>query len=253
MPDPIIINDSNYREHVVPPNERGKGYMGMWKPGHRPPGTFAGLGIPLIPKSEWAARIDKQEELSTNLYHFAISNNLPCKDQGNTNYCWINAPAYCADLIRLIQCPWEVPSHSPASVGGPIKGFANRGGWGSEGLEYMREFGMNLTQDWPDNAIDRRYYTEANKQKAMASRVLEYFVLTNWEEVVSCILSLVPVALGYNWWSHEVSGVRLADGGDRLGIRNSWGMGWGDRGHGWLEGNKRMPDDAVAIVSLQPV
>jgi hypothetical protein len=117
----------------------------------------------------------------------------------------------------------------------------------------MRKYGVNRTADWPANAIDRRYATEDNAQKKLEFLVLEYFVLRSLEERVSCWLAGIPTADGYNWWSHEVTGVDPVWVNSRLALRsrNSWGMDYGDRGFFVLEGSKMMADDSVAIVSLQ--
>jgi hypothetical protein len=89
------------------------------------------------------------------------------------------------------------------------------------------------------------------QRSIVVNRVREYFRLNLWAEVVSCLLSLIPVAGGYNWWSHEVTLMRLSIE-IRLRIYNSWGN-WGEEGFGWLDGNRRYPDDAVAIVDLYPI
>lgn len=253
MPDAVTINDSNYHEFLSPIVDgirMGTGYLGMWpKPPSRPK-YFGDIGIPLIPEDEFVSRIRDQEQSRSNWYHVSIDNDIPCKNQASTNYCWINAPVHCAELIRFLQM-MVYQSYSPASAGARIKNFRNVGGWGSEGLKWMIQHGVNLSSDWPDNAIQRSYDTPQSQEKALENRIVEFFILKTWQEIVSCILALIPVAGGYNWWSHEVTLTHLRED-MALGIRNSWGMSWGDKGFGWLEGGRRIPDDAVAIVSLQP-
>lgn len=134
------------------------------------------------------------------------------------------------------------------AAGARIKNFRNVGGWGSEGLNWMLDHGVNLQSDWPANAIIRTYDTPENRERAKLNRIVEYFRLDNWDEVGSCLLAGIPVACGYNWWSHEVTGMDLTPAGDLI-IANSWGN-WGDQGYGLLQGSKRVPDDAVAIVSM---
>lgn len=250
-----VIDDSNYLDFVTAPvvegERKSKGYFGMWEEGCAAPKEFADLGIKLIDESEWADRIRDQDKYKSNLYHYSLESGLPCLDQNSTNYCWINGPVHCMEIERLKETG-QIVSLSPASAGARIKQFRNVGGWGSQGLEWMREHGVNETSDWPANAINRRYLTDDNIAKAKLNKIVEYFVLDSWQEVMSCILSNVPVAVGYNWWRHEVTGTHgvLVSGKVELGIRNSWSMAWGDKGFSVLKGQKKYPDDAVAIVSM---
>jgi hypothetical protein len=177
---------------------------------------------------------------------------LSCLDQGQTNYCWVNAPTHCCEIMRLMETG-NVVSYSPASAGAPIKNFRNVGGWGNEALEYFKANGLNLKSDWPANAIDRSLYTNENKEKAAKHQTIEYFILNSWEERVSCILSGIPIADGYNWWSHEVCGVGLVIGSHDLIIRNSWGMNWGENGFGILSGTRKYADDSIAIAAMEPM
>ena len=249
----LIIDDSNWQTFVSP--QLSRGYEGMWADGCQSPKTFDDLSsVPLIPREQWPDLIADKERNKTRIYDLVTEMDLDCKDQGGTNYCWVNAPTYCCDVIRLKETG-QLRQHSPASAGGPIKSFQNRGGWGSQALEYFKVNGMNLTEDWPDNAISRSYYTDQNRTRAKDNVVLEYFKLSSWDEVASCILAGIPTGLGYNWWSHEVTGQDLVvlNGKVELQIRNSWGMGWGDKGHGTLKGSKKYPDDAVAITAMTPI
>lgn len=251
----LVINDTNYRQHINPPiidgSWKSKGYEGMWKPRCRKPKSFRELGIPLIPESEWISRTKQNEESRSNIKSLCVDLGLPCLDQNGTNYCWINAPVHCCEITHL-QNTATIISYSPASAGARIKNFRNVGGWGSEGLEWLRQNGVNETSDWPDNAINRSYDTTENRAKALTHRVVEYFVLNSWQEIISCLLSGVPVAVGYNWWSHEVTACDpvVVNNKVELLIRNSWSMSWGeDGGFGVLADSKKYPDDAVAVVT----
>ena len=187
-----VIDDSNYLSFR---HQGSRGYFGVF-PSPQAKAlcrTFADLGIPLIPESEWDDRIRESERFESTIPDFCNQAGLPCLDQNQTNYCWVNAPTHCCELIRLMETG-QVVSYSPASAGAPIKQFRNVGGWGSEALEYFKTNGLNLTSDWPANAIDRSYYSEANKQKAKENITLEFFVLNTWQERVSCILSGLPTA-----------------------------------------------------------
>lgn len=249
-PGELIITDSTPRDILRPP----EGYKKGLDLSDRSEGYAYGRTAEpfpeslLIPKSEWPDRIKEQEERKIRSSDLAIHANLPCKDQNGTNYCWINAPTYCVEMVRLLQNQ-DMVLLSPASAGGPIKGFKNVGGWGKEGLVFIQKYGLVPVNLWPANAISRTYYTEENKTLALRYRVMEWWELEprNLDHLFTCLLLGWPVALGYNWWSHEVTGCDAAwiDGAPALRIRNSWGMSWGSQGFGILQGSKMLPDDAV--------
>lgn len=203
----------------------------------------------LIAESEFQARIKEAEEKKSRLSDLCTLEDLPCKDQDNTNYCWINAPVYTVECVRLQQGQKKVIL-SPASAGGPIKNFRNVGGWGDEGLRYLAEHGCCPVSKWPANAISSTYYTEENKKLAKKYRVTEWYELKprNHHQMISLLLRGIAVAVGYNWWGHEVTAVEAVwlDGQAVIRIRNSWGMGWGTQGYGILQGSRMYADDAVA-------
>lgn len=210
----------------------------------------------LIPRSEWQARIQEMEERKTRISDQVDQAGLPCKDQNGTNYCWINAPVHLIEVMRVLQNQ-ELVILSPASAGGPIKGYRNVGGWGKEGLEYLVQYGCVPVDRWPANAIDRRYNTAENRQLALKYRVVEWWELRprNVDELMSCLLRRIPIAVGLNWWRHEVSYYDPVWLNGQPGVRhrNSWGMSWPQaqaRGYGILQGSKMLPDDAVCPASV---
>lgn len=276
----VRINDHNFQKVVQYPVVNGE-IMGR---GRIPaPPTFSSglppLSLPLIPPEEYDERIEEMERTKTTISHLCRHAKLPCKDQGRTNYCWINAPVHQIEIVRVVQGQPMVIL-SPASAGAPIKNFRNVGGWGTEGMRFLAEKGCCPVEKWPANAIDRRYYTEENRQLALQYRA------EGWEELrprsvpelFTCLLNRKPVGVGYNWWAHEVTACAvvilprslrpkrpfskephvveafeaLGDGKYALEIRNSWSMSWGDEGFGLLEGSRLIPDDAVVLQSTTP-
>lgn len=249
FPGEPIINDSSTEDATAPPPGMGRG-LRLELRGPEGYGDLASA-FPselLIPDSEVQARIQELEEQKSNLSNIGDTANLPPLNQGQTNYCWGNGPVYCVQLIRVIQNQ-ELVLLSPASVCAPIKNFKNQGGWGKEALEYIIEHGIVPVSKWPANSMDRKYWTEENKKLALNYRVTEWMELKprSKQELISCMLRRIPVAVGYNHWSHEVSAVDAVwlDGTVALRIRNSWGD-WGVNGYGILQGSKMLPDDAVA-------
>jgi hypothetical protein len=202
----------------------------------------------LIPESDVEGWIKEKEERQNRISDHCNKFGLPHKDQAQTNYCWINAPVHCVEIIRLLQHQ-QMVILSPASCGAKIKGFRNQGGWGQEGLEYIVENGVVPVSMWPANAIDRQYDKPEFWAEAKKYRVTEWMECRprSWIELVSCLLRNIPVAVGYNWWSHEVTACDVVwiDGTSELRIRNSW-KGWGENGFGILRGSKKLADDQVA-------
>ena len=239
----------------------------------------------MVPRDQWDERIEEMERTKTRLSDLVLAAGLPCKDQNGTNYCWINAPTHAVE-VRLIQQNQRKKDGgliilSPASVGCKIKGFRNVGGWGGEGLEYIREHGLVPVELWPANAISRTYDKPEAWKEAEQFIVLEWFDLKprSFDEKMSCHFHRIPTADGYNWWSHEVTGYdpirisasvrdsqrrwfenselfqkldpitrdrQLEELGSKYGSRerNSWGMSYGDRGFFDLTESKATPDDS---------
>lgn len=252
-----VIDDNNFTNFITGsgnPELHGRGYAGMWEtPGAlQAAGTFADIGIPLVPETEWDDHIRQIEKDHATIPELCDSFGLDVMDQARTNYCWIFAVARCCEVVRLKETG-TVYSYSAASAGAPIKNFRNVGGWGSQGLEYIKKHGINLTEDWPDTAIDRDYYTDANREKAKKHLALEYYTISNWAEMGSCILAGYPTANGYPWWGHEVAGVQLIPGSHDLVIDNSWSKRWGKNGRGTLSGSRKRPSDCVCITGLRPL
>jgi hypothetical protein len=245
----LIINDET-PDRLLYPTNRGRGL----DLSARPEGfAYGGTADPfpdswLIPKSEWQARIQEMEERKSRLSDLCRDAGLKCKDQAQTNFCWVNAPTYCVEVIRTLENERPVVL-SPASVGAQITGYWNVGGWGKSALEWITAHGIVPADKWPPNAISRQYATDDNIKVAMDYCVDEWFELEpgNLNQLVSALLRRLPVAVGLAWWSHEVSYIDpcWVDGDIAIRFRNSWGMGYGTEGYGILQGRKILPDDAV--------
>lgn len=248
---PVHVIDDYTPDHVLFPRQFGRGYDAE----ARAQAGYAGVADPfpdhlLIPRSEWQARIEEKVSSKTQISDLCDQVNLPCLNQESTNFCWVNGPTYCTEVIRAIQGQAPVLL-SPASVGGPITGYQNVGGWAKPALQYISEHGIVPQDQWPANVIDSRYHTGTNVQLALGYRVTEWWDLNGGDVVanlVSCLLRGYPVAVGFNWWSHVVSAIDPVwqDGTIAIRIRNSWGMTWQDRGYAILQGQRMVPDDAVS-------
>ncbi len=205
--------------------------------------------LPLIPRSEWAGRIEEQDATRSSLHHLRLTLNVPVKNQKKTNYCWINAPVCCVETVRAVQGNQYVEL-SPASCGALIKGYRDVGGWGTEGIKFIVSHGIAPVSLWPANAIDSRYDTADVKRERQKYRISEWYELQpdNFEQLATCLLLNIPIAVGYNWWGHEVTAIRLVKPGRNtygIVIANSWGGSWEDNGYGVLTEGKGTPDDAI--------
>lgn len=261
LPGERIIDDEIHsspetRKLIELPDGFSKGY----EPWQRDVGFGAAgaaeFDLKLIPKSEWEPRIKEMEEKSTRSSDMILRSGLPCKDQNGTNYCWINAPVYAIEERRVLEGQ-EMVILSPGSVGGPIKGYRNQGGWGLEGIKYIVTHGVCPVQVggttlYPANQTSRPSASALTKieEERKKYKVLEWLELRprNIEHLITCLLSRIPVAVGYNWWGHEVTACDAVwlDGEVAIRIRNSWSMSWGTKGYSILRGSKMLPDDAVA-------
>lgn len=245
---PVLHDTTNSDEFF--PKDKGRGLQLY----HRGSSGYAGVANPfpdslLIPRSEWQARIKEREEKKSRIRDLCDQAKLPPKDQDQTDFCWGNAPTYLTEVMRVIQNEPMVIL-SPASVCAPLTDFKNEGGWGKWALQRISDHGAVPVDHWPANAINRKYDTPANDEIAASYRVTEWWELEpqNVDQLVTCLLLGYPVAVGYDWWSHEVSGIDPVwiDGDIGLLIRNSWGSSWKDNGYAILQGKRMIPDDAVA-------
>lgn len=203
----------------------------------------------IIPQSEWQARIEERDAKKARLSDIILQAGIPSHDQDGVPYCWIHGPTGAVEVIRAVQNQEKVLL-SATSAGAIIKNFRKEGGWGKEGLQYIADKGIMPQSLWPENTFDRSKNTPENWAIGAKYRCTEWWELKprNHEEMVSCVLGCnTPVAVGLNWWGHEVyvCDVVWQDGTAVLRIRNSWTDSWGDKGFSILKGSKMLADDAV--------
>ena len=206
----------------------------------------------LIPRKDWPELIREREAAGSLLSNVIEAQGVVCKNQKSTSYCWGFGVVGAIEAIRAAS-GLEYVSLSPASVCAPLRNFKNQGYWGTPALRFIGENGIVPTTDWPDTAIDRAYYTEANKAKAKDYRVTEWWELAEGEEgfeqTMSCLFRGFPVPVGYAWWGHLVYAVdpmMFEDGQFGHRDRNSWGAGWSEGNNGFfaVKGKKAWPNDA---------
>jgi len=249
-----VIDDKNYDSFLHDDNDEfGKGY-GIRDYGAAPLGTF-GDTFPkklYIDSTLWPEMIEKADKNKAQPFHHKQLDGFDSLNQSNTNYCWGNAVIQGIHYLRAMNGLPHVPL-SPASVCAPIKRYKNQGGWGSQALKYCVDHGVVPQSMWPANSRDKKYNNEETKAIRKEYQVNEFYELPDrsFHALVSCLLRGWPVAIGLNWWRHEVlaCGVHIKGSDPEsdtvVEIDNSWGTGWGDNGHGILVRAKATPDEAV--------
>lgn len=247
--DVIIDGDVKSRGRVMPSPQERQRIKNALGPFMRP------FSLPIVPRADWEPRIKDMEQSNTRLSDQRLQANIPSLDQDGTNYCWANGPTSALHLLQ-IRAGGPFVYLSPASVAAPIKNFSNSGGWGYQALEWMTTKGICPKKYYPVNSRDRSYYNDTNKKLALRYIVTEWMELDsrNLEQLMTAMIFRLPVAVGYNWWSHEVCGIDPVWVNSAPGLRiwNSWGDSYGSKGMSILQGSKMLPDDAVIPLTLTP-
>ncbi len=209
--------------------------------------------IPLIPESEWPAKLAQQQAAKAQLHNIRNTGKnggrIPSTNQGSTNFCWAHSSVGAVMLLRAAQGePFE--QLSATAVACIIKNFKNVGGWGSQSLEFITERGVPNTAHWPEGpeGIKRHYDSDGTWQNAAKHKVTEWMDLQprNKAQFVTCLLNNLPVVTDLNHWSHSVVTMSIISLNPFWTlIWNSWGDDWGEFGTGVLKGSKAIPDGAI--------
>ncbi len=261
----IVINDETPFHEAIPsdvrrglePRDFKEHPLNMFSPPSQ---------LQLIPRSEWSARIKEQEEQKSSLEHlrlYTYGEVVPSLDQNGKGYCWAHSTTHATMLSRMIAGQPYVPL-SAYAVACKIKNFRDEGGWCGLSAKFARENGIPSQAFWPQQNMSRSNDNEATWKNAALHKTLEDWVdltrpvydnVLTFDQVATCLLSNIPCAIDLNWWGHSVCALRLVEveaGSFGIKIWNSWGDSWGDRGMGILQGNRAIPDNAIAIRSTVP-
>lgn len=252
----ILANDE--RDYPTPPPGYKKGYARDYE---RHPFGYSrvvkAFDLPLIPENEWAERLEYQKATKSRLSDIrnrGLSGRpIPSLDQNGVGYCWCHGPVSALLLARAVAgLPFV--DLSPFAVGCLIKNYRDEGGWGIEAMEFMAERGCPSSAFWPHRAMRREYDTPATWANAKLHIQTEWMELEprNKAQMVTCLLSNLPICAGYDHWAHEVCLMDLENLSPlRVRLWNSWSDNWEDNGTGILEGSKALGDgwECVRVVT----
>lgn len=230
-----------------------------------PPEMFAPPSeMPLIPRSEWSARIKERTQLKAQLSDVrniaANGQRMPSLDQGGQGFCWAYSVAATLMMSRAVANQPYVRL-SPHAVACKIKGFRDEGGWCGLSAKFARENGYPSEEFWPQKSMSRSYDNAATWADAEKHKVTEDWVdLTRqvwdnqltFDQLASCLLVGVPCAIDCMWWAHSICALDLVEvepGSFGVRILNSWSDAWGEAGTAVLRGTKAIPDGAIATRS----
>lgn len=252
----LIIDDRNWREQI------GDGQVIEFGNETRylsclPRQTQYGLcegakpileAMPLLPRSEWDARIAYNDANNAWLYNTCIRHKIPVGNQNSLNFCWSWGTTHCVMAIRAAN---NLPfvELAPESLGSAV-GWRNAGNYVDSTLQIVRTQGLCAV-----SFLDRRYSLTPSRWKAGWEKDCENHRVESWldmdvpgkvwDAAMTCTLLGYPYAAGFGWWSHLVAGgFKARKNGDRYEImyRNSWGPSYGEDGWFWMAEGKGTPD-----------
>ncbi|NBW14581.1 MAG: hypothetical protein EBR82_41935 [Caulobacteraceae bacterium] len=214
--DPAV-NGSAVKRGLVPRNYAS-----------HPAGSYEGavraVDLRPIPAAEWPDRLRDLRASGALLSQIRAAGKdgrmIPSTDQNGRGYCWYHSGVSCCLLVRARD---GQPFSDLSAYAGAckIKGFRDEGGWGAQGVDFMRKYGTPTSQFWPQRSTSRAHDNESTWADALKYRVDEGWIDLDssqynrnlaWSQVVTCLLSGHPVVCDYNWWGHSVCGMDLVDG-----------------------------------------
>jgi hypothetical protein len=255
---------------LVPPSQSHEplflGYRGF-RPLGFPRRTSPHLPLPaVIPRAEWAARIaELHGENLVDLFP------LPAKDQNGLGYCWVYGATrvYEVEAARLGLGPLDL---CPESAGGPLTHWRNEGGYASEAFAWIEVNGLASARLCPrPHELNQLLWDSRWKRDAEFHLAQRWYDIEaedrypTFAELVTCLLTPIPVAIGLGWWGHLVAALAAlvlpqetdcpanTPSGDKVGIliQNSWGPHWPARnanGYAVLVESLATPDGAAAPI-----
>ena len=260
---PFVIHDSTPNDLLYDPvidgHQMRRGLVSRNKLLYPEPIFAPPSEIILIPRHEWDARIDEQEERQSSLEHiFNKATNLPVKflHQNGHGYCWAYSTGNAVMMLRTLNNQPYVRLN-PHAVAAVIKKGRDEGGWCGLSAKFLKDVGIPTEAFWKVHSRDIGQDTPGMRANAALHKVTEDWVDLSQpiyeqnmaeELIASCLLQNTPCSLDYDEWGHSVCGcrwVRIEKGSYGPRILNSW-LGWGDNGFGDIQRSWTV-DSAVAL------
>jgi hypothetical protein len=233
----IHIHDLNFHQFIgdaiVDGEQKRRGLVPRNYSAH-PLGSYAGsrtaVEMKVIDAAEWPRLIREKAAAKARLSDIRLrgngGNKIPSRDQNGRGYCWQHSGVSAMLLARARdnQPYADLSAYGPACV---IKNFRDEGGWGAQGVDFLRQRGCPTSDKWPQKAVDRKYDNEETWANAKLYRVDEgwwdlnaaqYDRNLTWQQFVTCWLVNDPTVNDYNWWGHSVCGADAVDGESMRGF-----------------------------------
>lgn len=235
-----VIDDSNFSAYAKAETADGcseSGYKARdWST--EPLCAVAGTEFPrelMYDEKQLKEIIEEQDRTESSLWHMLKRGPKIWCNQSPSNYCWCYGTVHSMQASR-IGANLPPLQLSPLSAGCPADNFRNRGGWGSQALKQLINFGVAEESVWPSKnvnaGINRKWYTEAAKANALQNRVVEWYDFRSRDFLakLSAIVRHIAVSSGYSWMGHQMCTVRavvLSNGSLGCVDLDSYGTGGG--------------------------
>lgn len=241
--------------------------------GANPVGSYdtipaAAVDMPLVPRSEWSARIKERKELKARIRDVRRTQGpdgkpIPSLDQDGIGYCWIHSGTMGVMLTRAAMGQPYV--RLSAFMGGCLlKNYKDQGGWGADGVDFITKNGIPSVDFWPERSMNRSNDTPAMRENAAKHKITEGWIdlqspvynrNLSIDQTATILLTGGVVVGDFNFWGHSVilmDWEEIEPGSfGPLGL-NSWGDGWGDLGEFTLQGNRAVLDGGVGLRAVTP-
>lgn len=180
--------------------------------------------VPVIPRSDWSARLKEMSDPKNKLLISQMQNWEP-DDQDGYPICWAAGTCAAFSTARVLQgLPYV--RISGMSVAVPISG-GHSGGYEGDAVDLLTKDGGADVSVWPYDDPSRSY---ASKPEVLASRKhhlsLESYECSSFDEFATAWLLRFPCTVSWNFWSHVTMGcdlVEIEPGSWGCRIRNNWG------------------------------
>lgn len=255
----LLIDDGNYKrfiDHKVDGVLMGHGCIDRNYDAN-PVGCLSvasAFDFPLIPQSEYSARIKERIALRSQLSDIReigkFGQRIPSLSQGRWGFCWAHSTVQGLKIIRALNNQPYVPL-SAFMVASLIKGYRDEGGFNAESLSFACNTGVTSEEFWPEGQVDRRLDTPTMRANASLHKCSQFTDLSpqRFDQLMTLLLMGIPVMIDLMWWRHSVLAmdpVEIESNSFGARIWNSWSDSWGTNGMAVLTQSKATPDAAAA-------